>query len=162
MKKVKDYMCKEVFFVKPGFSVFEVARLFSKNRIAGAPVVDNGKVVGVVSDSDIVRFMSMKLMRTDVFAKTCKPPNLSLMLLDMVNMGKDYVGFRKELQKISRTNIGSMMTKKTISVDPETNLYEAAAILQKHDINRLPVIDKKGKLVGIICREDLVRSLIEE
>lgn len=157
MKKVRDFMRRDVFFVKPEHSVFDVAKVFSQNNISGAPVLEKGKVVGVISLSDIVRFMNIKLFDTKIARG---PQSLSLLSLNLVKMGKDYIDFKKELRRISKTEIKHMMTKKVFCISPEANLFEAAEIMEKSDINRLPVVEN-GKLIGIISRADLIKALIE-
>lgn len=158
MKKVRDFMRCDVFFVKPNHSVFDVAKVFSQNNISGAPVVDKGKVVGVVSISDIVKFMNVKLANADIIVH--EPQSLSFLFLNLVKMGKDYVDFKKELERISKTEIKHMMSKKVVSISPEANLFEAAEMMEKNDVNRLPVIEN-GKLIGIIARADLIKALVE-
>jgi CBS domain-containing protein len=158
MKKVRDFMNKQVFFVKPEFSIFDVARVFAKNDISGAPVVDKGKVVGVVSVSDLTKFMSIKLADAEIIADA--PGSLSLLLLNFARFSKDYIGFKKEMDRISKTKIKNIMSKNVVCVTPETNLFEAANIMDKKDVNRLPVVDK-GKLIGIISRADILKALVE-
>lgn len=157
MKKVKDFMRCDVFFVKPDHSVFDVARVFSQNNISGAPVVDNCKVVGVVSVSDIISFLNIKLSDGEVI--THEPQSLSLLLLNIVKMGKDFIDFKKHLDKISKTQVKHMMSKKVVSVSSDTTLFEAAKMMEKHAVNRLPVVED-GKLIGIIARADLIRALV--
>jgi CBS domain-containing protein len=158
MKKVRDFMRRDVFFVKPNHSVFDVAKVFSQNNISGAPVVDKGKVVGVVSISDIVRFMSIKLADAEVIAH--EPQSLTFLFLNLIKMGKDYIDFKREMERISKTEIKHMMSKDVICISPDANLLEAAKMMEKNDVNRLPVIEN-GKLVGIIARADLIKALIE-
>lgn len=156
MKNVRDFMNREVVFFSPETSVFEVAKAFSDKSISGAPVIKDDKVVGVISVSDIVRFMSMKLSRV----KFSEIPSLSLLVLNVIQSGKEYITFKKEMEKISKTEIRHMMSKKTVSISPGASLYEAAATMEKNDVNRLPVIENE-KLVGIIARADLIKALIE-
>lgn len=158
MKKVKDFMCHDVLFVRPNNSVFDVAKVFSKNNISGAPVVDNGKVVGVISISDIVKFMRIKLSNGKVLGVELTQ-GLSMILLNLVKMGKDFVDFKKDIERISKTEIKHMMSNIVVAINPNADLFEAANIMEKNDINRLPVIDN-GKLIGIIARADLIRALI--
>jgi CBS domain-containing protein len=157
MRKVRDFMRRDVFFVRPDNSVFDVAKVFSQNNISGAPVVDKGKVIGVVSISDIIRFMNMKLVKANAISR--EPQSLSFLLLNLVKMGKDYIDFKKELERISRIEIKHMMSKKVIHISPEANLFEAAEMMEKNDVNRLPVIEN-DKLVGIIARADLIKALV--
>ncbi len=90
---------------------------------SGLPVVDEGKVVGVVTEFD---------------------------LLKAVKEGKD-------LQKISAKNI---MTKEPICVEEETHIEEIIKIMTEHNIIRVPVV-RKGNLVGVISRCDILSSLIQ-
>jgi len=158
MKKVRDFMNRQVFFVKPEFSIFDVAKVFSKNDISGAPVVDRGKVVGVVSVSDLTRFMSIKLVDGEAVLKN--PSSLSLLLLNFAKFSKDYIGFKKEIERISKTKIKNIMSKDVVCISPESNLFEAATLMDKNDVNRLPVVEK-GKLVGVLSRADLLKALVE-
>lgn len=157
MKKVRDFMRCDVFFVKPNHSVFDVAKVFSQNNISGAPVVEHGKVIGIVSISDMVRFMGIKLTDENV---AHEPQSLSMILLNLVKMGKDFVDFKKEIERVSKTEIKHMMSKEVVAIEPDADLFEAANMMEKNDVNRLPVIEK-GKLVGIIARADLIKALIE-
>jgi len=159
MKKVKDFMCHDVLFVRPNNSVFDVAKVFSKNNISGAPVVENGKVVGVISISDIIKFMGIRLSDGKILG-TDLTQSLSMIFLKLVKMGKDFTDFKKDLERISKTEIKHMMSKIVVATDPNADLFEAANVMERNDVNRLPVIDN-GKLVGIIARADLIRALIE-
>jgi len=158
MKKVKDFMCSDVLFVRPNNSVFDVAKVFSKNNISGAPVVEDGRVIGVISISDIVKFMGIKLADGSVIAH--EPQSLSMIFLNLIKMGKEFVDFKKDLERISNTEIKHMMSKEVVAIGPNADLFEAANIMEKSDVNRLPVIND-GRLVGIIARADLIRALID-
>jgi CBS domain-containing protein len=157
MKKVKDFMIKNVVFFKPNDSIFHVAKVFSEKNISGAPVVENNKVIGIISDSDIVRFMSLNFN-----AKTLliNKPSLLLIFMNLLKIGKNGITFRDELDRISKTKVKHIMSKSVISVSPDTNIYEAASLMVKYDANRLPVVEN-GKLIGIIARWDLIKALTE-
>ena len=158
MRKVKDYMRSDVFFVRPNFTVFDVAKVLAKNNIGGAPVVERGRVIGMISISDITKFMSISLADSDIIDHD--PNSLSMLLLNLVKMGKDYRDFRKEIERMSRFQVKDMMSRNVIAIPPEAPLFEAAGMMEKHDVNRLPVIEN-SKLVGIITRADLLRALID-
>jgi len=159
MKKVKHYMCKDVIYVRPKDSIFKVAKTLSKHRISGAPVVDKKKVLGIVSISDIIKFMSLKLASSEIVPH--EPQSLSMLLLNAVKMGKDYIDFKKELARISKTKIKDIMSLNVVFVNPDANLFEAATMMEKRDVNRLLVINEKGKLVGIVTREDMLEALVD-
>jgi CBS domain-containing protein len=158
MKKVGDYMNRQVFFVKPEFSIFDVAKIFSKNAISGAPVVEKGKIIGVVSVSDITKFMSLKMANAEIISEN--PTSMSLLFLNFARLSKDFIGFKKEMDRVSKTKIKNIMSKKVVCTCPNANLFEAATLMDKNDVNRLPVVEN-GKLIGIIARADLIKALIE-
>ena len=152
MKKVKDYMSKNVIFCSPDDTIFDVAKKLSELDISGMPVVEEGKVVGMISVSDIVKYMSIEIKVEGPIAHGTLG-----MLLHLI---QNQLKIKKELEKIGKTKVREIMTKKVISINPEASLFEAASLLKKYDITRLPVIES-GKLVGIISKSDLVRALVE-
>lgn len=151
MKKVKDFMSPYVIHFDPEDSIFRVAEVFSENDISGAPIVKNNRVIGVISESDIVKFMSFKLGRPS-------PPLTSLSLL-IISFIKDNIQIKSQLKKISKIKIKDLMSKEVVSIHSEASLLEAACVMEKNDVNRLPVIDD-GRLVGILARADLINALI--
>ena len=155
MKKVRDVMCTNVVCFSPESSVFEVARILSEKNISGAPVVENEKVVGVISTSDIVKFIKTKLKIGSVH----EIPSLSLLFLDLIKTGKDFVELKKEIKKIENVKIKNIMSKKVVSISPEASIFDAAELMDKYDVNRLPVIEN-GKLIGIIARADIIKAIV--
>ncbi|MEM7821510.1 MAG: CBS domain-containing protein [Candidatus Aenigmatarchaeota archaeon] len=153
MKRVRDFMNKEVIFFTPNDSIFEVARIFSERGISGAPVVERNKVIGIVSESDIVRFMCTRIGKS--FSKI---PTLSTLLFSVII---ENIEVKKELEKISKINVKDVMSRDVISISPEKSIFDAASLMEKKDVNRLPVIED-GRLVGIVTRADLIRALISE
>jgi CBS domain-containing protein len=152
--KVKDIMSKRVIYFKPEDSIFRVAKVFSRKRISGAPVIEKGKVIGVISETDLIKLISLKLPKVE---PTHEPHMLSLLILSFL---RNTLAFKKELKKISKIKVKDFMSQAIISISPEANLLEAAEIMEKYDVHRLPVI-KNGKLVGIVSRADLIKALID-
>jgi CBS domain-containing protein len=149
--KVKEIMKRKVICFSPNDSILKVAKVFSEKNISGAPVVENKKVVGIISETDIIKVIRLKLPNATPTAQ------LSFLILNFL---KDAFGFKKELKKISQLTVKNLMSKKVISISPEASIVEAAEMMEKYDVQRLPVV-KNGKLVGIISRADLVKTLIK-
>jgi CBS domain-containing protein len=149
--KVKEIMKRKVICFSPNDSILKVAKVFSEKNISGAPVVENKKVVGVISETDIIKVIRLKLPNATPTAQ------LSFLILNFL---KDAFVFKKELKKISQLTVKNLMSKKVISISPEASIVEAAEMMEKYDVQRLPVV-KNGKLVGIISRADLVKTLIK-
>ncbi len=164
MKKVKNFMSRRVVKLKPSDSIFKAAKSFCKHKISGAPVIDSEKtkrVIGIVSESDIVKFMGTKICNIKTMAGDFTYQSLSLLLLHVIRTSKNHLGFKKELGRISKIKIEDVMSKRVVSVSPDESIFDAAEKMDKHDVNRLPVVDAKGKLIGIIARADLVKALCD-
>jgi len=155
MKTVKDFMNKDVIYVSPEDTIFQAAKLFSQLDIAGAPVVEKDKVVGLISISDIIRFIDIRLGKLPKI----ETPGLSTLLLAIIQMKKMHSDFQKELKKVTCSKVKEVMTKNVITVSSSATLVEVAELMEKHDVNRLPVLSGE-KLIGIVARADLIKALI--
>ena len=155
MKTVKKFMNENVICLSPDDTIFDAARILSQSNIAGAPVVEKDKIVGIISISDIIRFIDIKMGKLP----RIQTPGLSTLLLALIQMQKVRSDFKKELKKITATKIKDVMTKDVITVSPSQTIIDVAELMEKHDINRLPVVDD-GKIVGIVARADVIKSLI--
>ncbi len=133
-------MSSDVLTVRTDTSLKEVAELLADRRISGLPVVDDGLVVGVVSEADILFKERGPSSRTGVFA----------WLLDRY-------GFEGQL-KLEARIAGEAMTSPALTIEPQRPVAEAAHVMLDRRVNRLPVVDEHGTLVGIVTRADLVRA----
>ena len=155
MKLVKDYMKKKVIYFKPEDSIFYVAKLLSKHHISGAPVVSKNKVIGVISETDIIKYMRLKMPQES--ETTHEFHVLSILLISMV---KDQLDFKKELEKMSKVQVKDLMSRDVISISPVSRVVEAATVMERNKVDRLPVIHD-GRLIGLLARPDLLRALID-
>jgi CBS domain-containing protein len=155
MKTVKEFMNPNVVCLSPDDTIFDAAKILSQLNIAGAPVVKKDKIVGIVSISDIIKFVDIKLGKLPKI----DTPGLSTLLLALVQIKKVHSDFKKELKIISATKIKDVMTKEVKTVSPHQSIIDVAELMERHDVNRLPVIDN-GKIVGIVARADIIKSLI--
>ncbi len=140
--KVEDVMTRQVTTVTPDTSLREVARILAESKVSGVPVVEDGKVVGVVSEADIL-----------VKERGERPGRGGLLglLLDE----------RRELEaKLRARTAGEAMTSPAVTIGPRRPVTEAAAKMIEEQVNRLPVVDDDGVLVGIVTRADLVRAFV--
>ena len=155
MKTVKEFMNKNVICLNPDDTIFEAAKILSQLNIAGAPVVEKEKILGIISISDIIKFIDIKLGRLPNIGT----PGLSTLLLVLLQMQKVHSDFKKELKKITATKIRDVMSKNVITISPSSTIVEVAELMEKHDVNRLPVVDNE-KIIGIVARADIIKSLI--
>ncbi len=137
-EKVKDYMMRKVFTVRPTHSIFFVASILARQGISRVPVVDD-KLRGILTLSDIVR--SAPAMRPEV-AKS------------------RYRGaFFAPTAKLTAMTASDAMTSNPITITPEDPLSRAAELMIEHGISGLPVVDPKGKIRGIVTKTDVVRAI---
>ena len=146
---VKDIMVKKVITIQKDASVEELSELLIKNKISGVPVIDSdGKLAGIATEGDLI------IKDSDLhFPRYFK-------LLDSIIYLESLNKFKKNLKKFLGTKVEDVMTSEIKTVKEETPISEAANIMIKYNINRVPVLDSKDDLVGIVTRADIVGSMI--
>ena len=142
--KVTDVMTHLVVTLRPEDPLKQAAQRLLSNRISGAPVVDGGKLVGVVSEADLLRAYAPGARRRPPFGATAP-----LM----------FVLGGEQLRDVHNVTVGDVMTHDVVSISPETSVGEAASLVDRHGIRRLPVVEEEGFVVGIVTRSDLVRAM---
>ncbi|MFW5992489.1 MAG: CBS domain-containing protein [Halanaerobiaceae bacterium] len=145
MLKVKDIMNEDVITVKPDNSVEEAAEILSNNHISGLPVVEDGELVGIVSESDLI-----------VKNKKLHFPDYINVIGGIIYL-ESYEKFKKEFKKFIAVKVKDLMSEDVITVSSDTTIEEAATIMSEKDVNRLPVVEGK-KLIGIITRADIIKD----
>ena len=151
MPKAADIMTHAVVSVKPDQTLEEAVQLLSKNNISGLPVVDSeNKVVGIMSETDIVKYSSSLHVVSLINSSRWISPHTDVSQLTSIKKG---------FEKLSETRVEAVMSKKVVCVKKNTSGEEIARLMKKSKVNRLPVEDENGKLVGIITRGNLVNYL---
>ena len=146
---VKDIMVREVINIQKDASVEELSELLVKNKISGVPVIDSdGKLAGIATEGDLI------IKDSDLhFPRYFK-------LLDSIIYLESLNKFKKNLKKFLGTKVEDVMTAEIRTIKEETPVGEAANMMIKYNINRVPVLDSKDELVGIVTRADIVKSMI--
>lgn len=125
-----------------GTSLIETAQLLAGKGISGAPVVDHqGKIVGVISEKDFLRTMGAGRRNSfmEVVASCLK------------NRGCVATPMRDEV-------VDTIMSKPAITGSAEISVADISTLFMEEGINRLPIVDRDDKPIGIVARSDLVRS----
>ncbi|KQC05232.1 MAG: histidine kinase [Methanoculleus sp. SDB] len=151
--KVKDAMTPDPVTVSMQTTVSEAAGLLRKNRIGGLPVVDGERLVGIVTESDILTLLSTGDISNDLWL----PSPLEIIevpIREFINWEKT----KKALSDIGSTHVQDVMTSDVIAVDADATIEEAASLMLREGIARLPVL-AKGRLAGIVTRLDIVRAI---
>jgi|SRR5579884_1979286 len=138
--RVAEIMTTTVLTVTPSATLKEAAELMLAHRISGLPVVgSNGDVLGIVSETDILFKERLRELR--------KPGLLARRTLD-----------DDETLKLGARTVGAAMTMPAVTIAADRPVAEAATTMLERRVNRLPVVDSRGKLVGLVTRSDLVRA----
>ena len=148
MLKVKDIMTKEVITVSPEAEIVYATKLLLENRINGVPVTnETGKLVGILCQSDLIA-QQKKLPVPSFFS-----------FLDGLITLTSMKQFEKEVQKIAAITVAQAMTPNPVAVRPDTDIEAVAALMVDNNFHTIPVVDE-GELVGIVGKEDILRTLI--
>lgn len=130
---VKNWMSKNVISVDVNDSMHDAMKLMKENNIRMLPVMEEGKLVGIITDRDIKRASASD-------ATTLEIHELTYLMI--------------------RIKVMDIMNKNPITVRFDHTLEETAEILLKNKISGVPVVGDKGDVVGIITQTDLFRALI--
>ena len=106
-----------------------------ENRIRHLPVVDNGRLVGIVSRGDLREASTTAAVNTDSY-------EFNFML--------------------SKLTVGKLMTRKVLTVTQDAPIVHAAELMTEHKIACLPVVETDGSVVGIVTGSDLLKMLVRE
>ncbi|MDP3741318.1 MAG: CBS domain-containing protein [bacterium] len=152
MIKVKDIMTKQVITCQAQTAIKEAARLMRLNSLTGLPVLAEDKLVGIVTEADLVK------LEGPLHIPTFLGVLGSLIYLDNP-VGGDEI--QKQLETLSATTVDKLMTADVVTITSEATVQDAAELFLHHQGNPIPVVDS-GKLVGIISRADIVKLIAGE
>lgn len=143
--KIGQVMHRSITSVTPDTPVKEVARLIFTLGISGVPVLEGKKLVGIVTEEDILRKLH---------------PTIKDLVEDYAR-ARDFELMEKNLSSLLESPVKKIMTKQFKSVDPDTHIMHAQSMMLLNNFSRLPVVNKKNELVGIISQGDIFRKLMQ-
>ncbi len=144
--RVRDSMSKSVVSISPSTTIAEALDTMVRSRLSGLPVIDDvGRLVGMVSEGDFLR-------RSELGAE--KPS--SSWIASLLMPGKA----AKAYARAHGRRVDEIMSGNVATVEPNASLGEAAALMEKRRVKRLPVVEDE-RVVGILSRSDFMRTLAE-
>lgn len=147
IKKVKEIMSSNVISVKTTDSVLDAIKTLRDNQISGVPVIDeNNNLKGVMSGTDILRLVGHLIEYH---------PFLIPFFKILEESPED---LKKIVKEASTRKVEEIMSEPAITIKENVSVYNAATLMFKKDVNRLPVVDENGSLVGVITRKDLLQA----
>ncbi len=130
---VKDWMSTNVITVNASDTMQQAISLMTDNKISMLPVMDEGKLVGIVTDRDL---------------KRAAPSYVTLLEVKQI------------LYHMARVEVRAIMNIDPITAPPDFTIEETAELLLAHRISGCPVVDKDGNLIGVITKNDLFKAII--
>lgn len=147
--RVRDIMRTDVPIVTVDDTIGTVARLMAASGLPGIPVVDQGEIMGLITEKDLItRYANIEVPTPVPFLD-------AIFLLDG---GRD---FEDDLRHVLAVTAGELMNAPVYNIRDTATLSELATLMIDEDINPVPVIDKSLRLVGIVTRSDLVRAIAQ-
>jgi len=132
--KVSDIMTTKVLTASMDDTLGKIRKVFEFNHVHHLPIVQDDRLVGIVSDRDVLKDLSP-------YVDTLGADNRALNTL------------KKKAHQI--------MTRRVITISPEDTVEEASVIMLEKKFSCLPVLERSGAIVGIVTKTDLLKDLIE-
>lgn len=145
--KIKEIMKKEVVSVKPEDNAMDVLNLLFKREISGLPVIDTqGKLVGMFTEKDILSYvLPSYIEKVGRYIYEENPKSI-----------------KKKFSDLSKIKVSQLMRREVITAKEDTTLCEVAKDMLTQKARRIPVLDKTGKVAGIVARCDVLKALAKE
>ncbi len=135
LELVRDWMSREVVTISQGTLLPDANQLMVEKRIRRLPVVENGRLVGILTYGDL---------------RAARPSSASDLDVAEVN----YL--------MAQIQVSQVMTRKVLTIHQDATIGEAAELMLQHAIGGLPVVNESGSLVGIITESDIFRLVVHD
>lgn len=148
MLTAQDIMTRQVHAVTEETTVEELARLFVETGVSAMPVLDeDGHLTGIVTETDLI--------------EQDKPLHIPtvISLFDWVIYLESEKSFQKEVRKITARKVGAICAKDVVTCSSGTPVPEVADLMVKHKVHLVPVVNSERKVLGVVARLDIIRSL---
>lgn len=148
---VQEIMTRPAHTVRPTDTVFEALARMIDLKVSGLPVVSNRHLVGIITQNDVGRVLADRTHLT---------PLGTVLEIATARAADDPMGpLGRHAQELRRLRVRAAMTPEPVTIPATATVGEAADRMEQEQVKRLPVLDSRGHLVGIVTRRDLVKSL---
>ena len=145
--KIRDVMKKNVIAVRPELTYEEAGRLMVEHNVSGLPVTDaNGILVGIISEKDLFKALY---------------PGEAEFAVALDESYQDQETREANVNDMRKHPVSRYMTKRVLTLTPDTPILKAGGIMLAHHVHRIPVVED-GKLVGIVSREDIYGAILRK
>jgi CBS domain-containing protein len=152
--KIEEVMTKEVVACSPDDPVEKIVKLMGEKNISGLPVLEAGRLVGIVTEGDIMKLLSVPESSRTLWLPSPLEVILEIPFKELMQLRK----MQKSYTDTGQKPVKEIMSKNIITISPDSELADAASLMSRHKVKRLPVV-KNDKMVGIITRDDIIQGL---
>lgn len=157
--KARDVMISDVYVAHKDDTVEDVLHKFATHRIGGMPIIDlNNKVIGYISDGDIMRFLGKRTGYTQTFLSLTA--DYVFYVEPDEGQQRDLDDFRRNFQDVRKQSVLDVGIKRAVCVTDDEEIQEVARILGQKKFKKVPVV-RNDRLVGIISRGDVIRMAVQ-
>lgn len=145
--KIKEIMIKEVKSISPDATAQEALDLLEKLQISGLPVMDDkDKLVGMFTEKNVLSYiLPSYIEKVGRFIYEENPK-----------------ATKKKFTELSKIKVSQLMRREVVTTTEDTTLCEVARLMLTQKVRRIPVVDKTGKVVGIVARCDVLKAFAKE
>jgi len=145
--KIKEIMTRKVKSLSADISAKDALKILNKLKISGLPVIDkNTKLVGMFTEKDVLSYvLPHYIEQVGDFTYRDNPKSA-----------------KKKVAQLGSIPVAQLMRKEVVTVTEDAALCEVGRIMLTQKARRIPVLDKEGKMVGIVARCDVVRAMMNE
>jgi predicted transcriptional regulator len=145
--KIKEIMQKDIASLSPDINAKEALDLLQKMEISGLPVIDKeGKLVGMFTEKEALSYiLPSYIEKVGRFIYEENPKST-----------------KKKFAELSNIKVSQLMRKNVVTTKEDTGLCEIVRLMLTQKARRIPVIDKSGKVVGIVARCDVLKAFASE
>ncbi len=147
-RTARDIMTANPLTVARELTVTDAAKLMVEHRVGALPVLDGEKLVGIVTEGDLI----MQDVRIEF-------PTYIHLLDGFIMYPPSTTRFESELKKAVGATVEDVMTVEPVTVQADATVEDLATLMVEREVSRVPVLEGE-KLVGIISKSDIVRSLV--
>lgn len=145
--QVREIMTKEVASIKPQDNAIEALRILFKMQISGLPVIDaERKLVGVFTEKEALSYVLPSYIEK----------------VGRFIYQEDPKSTKKKYTELGKLKVSQLMRREVVTTTEDATLCEAARIMLTQKARRLPVLDKSGRVTGIVARGDILMALEKE
>ncbi len=145
--RVTEFMVADPPTLSPTDSVMAAARMLIDSGLPGLPVLEDSRLVGLLTETNLI----------SQEAEVETPSSLGILdALFSFDIGRH---FDDEMRAVLATTVEGLMTTRVTTVLPEATLTQVATVMADRHINPVPVVDRDGRLIGIVSRRDVVRMV---